>query len=447
MIAFDLPWWLVSPYLFLMGAVIGSFLNVCIYRIPQQTELWRSLRGVWDPPSSCPRCRTRIRWFDNIPVFAWLWLGGRCRTCRMRISFRYPLIEGINGLLWVALYWLEVPLGFGASFSESGLYTPLGPAGVPGSDWLSPEAVLHWRFAYHLVLCEALLVASCIDLDHWIIPDGVTVPAMIIGFLVGWGTGQVYLVPVWFQSERLAQDLEIARRLVPEFQVLLPQWLDLLVASGDQPGWIDTHRHVHGLAVSLAGFVVGGGVVWAVRIIGSWVLRREAMGFGDVVLMAMIGSFLGWQPTLIVFFLAPACALCVVLASLVVHRPREIPYGPYLSVATLAVLFGWRWIWPMAEQKVFQFGPLVILLGGGMLVSLFVTLLLLQGVKWCLGMELYPAAPPGVWTAADQHQFLAGERVDAEQGLWRRSGWPGILSGRGQSQEHRWRHASRDGRA
>lgn len=440
MTAFGFPESIVYGYLFVVGAVVGSFLNVCIYRIPRHDELLASLQGIWSPPSSCPRCRNRIRWQDNIPIVGWLRLRGRCRDCRMWISPRYPAIELLNGLLWVALYWWEVPSGWHAEISDSGIYTPLGPQGLAESTWLSTEAIVHWRYFYHLVLVEALLVASFIDLDLWIIPDGVTLPAMAIG-VAGGLIGQVHLVPVWFQSEGLLRDVDVIRNVTGAVW-LLPRWLDPLLNGPFVPAWIGAHPHLHGLAVSVAGLIVGGGVVWTVRIIGAWVLRREAMGFGDVVLMGMIGSFLGWQPAVMVFLIAPACALIFVTASVIFHRQREFPYGPYLALATLGVLFGWPWLWPRAE-RVFLMGPLVVVAALLMTILLAAILILLQGVKRLLGMELYPTEPEAVWTAADQHHYLAGERNDLLQGQWPERVWPGILSGRGQWHWHVWRRGGR----
>jgi leader peptidase (prepilin peptidase)/N-methyltransferase len=355
----------------------------------------------------------------------------------MWISPRYPAVELLNGLLWVALYWWEVPAGWGAEISDSGVYSALGPQGIAGSTWLSPLAVVHWRYFYHLVLVEALLVATFIDFDLWIIPDGVTVPAMTAG-LLGSLLGQVHLVPVWFQNPRLLQDVEIIRDVTTIGPWLFPTWLDPLLAGPPVPAWVAAHPHWHGLAVSVAGFVAGGAMTWGVRIIGHSVLRREAMGFGDVILMAMIGSFLGWQPAVMVFLLAPACALLFVSGSVILHRRREFPYGPYLALATLVVLFGWPWLWPKAE-RVFQMGALVVVVGLVMTVLLAAILYAMQGLKWLCGMQVYPAAAPAIWTAADQNQFLDGERGDLQQGQWRKRQWPGILSSRGQWHWHNWR--------
>jgi len=108
-VLFDCPQWIVLIWLFLFGAAIGSFLNVCIYRFPQHDRFADQLRALLSPPSSCPRCQNRIPLYDNIPIIGWLKLGGRCRFCRGGISIRYPLIELANGLLFAALYWFGIP--------------------------------------------------------------------------------------------------------------------------------------------------------------------------------------------------------------------------------------------------------------------------------------------------------------------------------------------------
>ncbi len=435
MILFDAPFWIVALFLFLFGATIGSFLNVCIHRIPQKDQdgLWASLWGLTHPPSTCPRCQTRIAARDNIPVLGWILLRGRCRTCRMRISIRYPLIELANGLLFVLVYWLEIPADYGASIAESCVYSPLGPQGLPGHSWLSPVAILHWRYAYHIVLIEALIVATFIDFDLMIIPDGVTVPAIAVGLIGGAALGQVHLVPVWFQGEHLISHA-------------LPQWARLSTPGSDVPAWIALSPHLHGLAVSLAGFAVGWSVIWIVRFVGHWVLRKEAMGFGDVVLMGMIGSFLGWQSTLIVFFLAPLCALAINGLSWLLSRKREIPYGPYLSLATLILLLRWDAIWPIAE-RFYVLGPLLLPIAAFAVVALIVSLFLVQGFKWLVGIPLYDDEQLGneEWTSADQLTHYAGEDDDLYQGRWRpddRATWPGELAGRGQRPTEQWRRNS-----
>jgi len=432
-VLYDCPLPIALAWLFVFGAAIGSFLNVCIYRIPQHDRLPDQLRGLWSPPSSCPSCRRRILGRDNIPILGWIKLGGRCRFCQSRISMRYPTIELCNGLLFVLVYWMQVPAGFQATLEDGAAFSMLGP---PLSADMPPSAVLNWRYLYHMLLLECLVVATFIDLDLRIIPDASTVPGMCVGVLMGAWIGQAFIVPVWFQTPKLQFALAQS----------LPDWCQSLLIDRQIPEWIGMHPQWHGLSVSLAGLIVGGGMIWTVRIIGQWVLRREAMGFGDVVLMALIGSFLGWQPTVVVFFLAPMCAVFVVGCCWLFRRDTEIPYGPYLSFASLLVVIGWRWIAPYAEP-VFDLGLLVPLMGVVMAIMLYVTLQMLQLLKWMMGIPLYPETPQwvGEWRSADQLWYVSGENVDDQQGRWRVQQWDGSLSARGLAVEQRWRRNPQDG--
>jgi leader peptidase (prepilin peptidase)/N-methyltransferase len=414
-IIIDLPVWMLVPFLFALGAIVGSFLNVCVYRLPKKEGLWESLQLLWNEPSHCRRCHTAIRWHDNVPIFGWLALRGRCRTCRAWISPRYPTIELLNALLFVLLYWAEIGFGFSVPLDESCLNTNLGPQVIPGLGPLSPTTFALIRYAYHLVLIDALLVASLIDIDLRIIPDGVTVPAMIFAIVGAFAVGRMNLVPVWFQS------------------------VSLFVSDPPAaPAWVFAHPHLHGLACSLAGLAVGWSMVWVVRFLGQWALKREAMGFGDVILMGMIGSFIGWQPTVIVFFAAPPIALCVYVLMLFVKREQVIPYGPYLSLGTLATFLFWQILWP-AWERIFAVGPILIPIAAVGVVVLGLFLYMATLIKRLLGIA-HPDDEFAVWTAADQNSFLAGEQSNLEQGRWKKSPeWPGIYSGRGQQHWKQWR--------
>lgn len=440
MTIFSLPYWMAVLFLFVLGTVAGSFLNVCIYRIPREERLWPALKGLWRPPSSCPRCRTRIAWHDNIPIVGWLVLRGRCRTCRMWISPRYPVVELLNGLLFVLVYLWEVPYGWPPAVTASSLYVPeIGPESIPGLGPLSPLAFLHLRYIYHLVLLESLLVASFIDLDRREIPDASTLPALAVGVLGGLLIGRVHILPAWSQNPAL----------ITSFTRLL--WPDVNVGAWPAvPGWFTAHPHLHGLLVSVAGLIVGGGVTWLVRIIGFWVLRREAMGFGDVILMAVIGAFLGWQPALVAFFIAPAVALVLLPVQYLVDRDRYIPYGPYLSLGALVTILAWRPLWGGGTlsgggrfggaARIFELGPLLFVFLIVMTVLFVVTLSAVQGIKRLFGWDVSPGDESvAEWTAADQTQYGAGERVDPHTGSWRRAGWPGEAASRGSLHEQRWR--------
>ncbi|MCA8997098.1 MAG: prepilin peptidase, partial [Planctomycetaceae bacterium] len=419
-VAIDLPGWFIYPYLFVFGAIIGSFLNVCIYRIPPHDRLWDQLKSLWERPSQCPRCGTGIRWFDNVPIFGWLFLRGRCRQCRMAISPRYPFIELLNACLWMLVFWLEVPIGYGQTLEDSCLSTPLGPEHFPGLGPLSPEWFVILRYVFHMFLIEALLVASMIDFDFRIIPSSTTDPWMWIAVLISATVARVHLVPVWFQGPRLKQT----------FSLIMPDWVLPWLDGPAVPEWINAHPHLHGFLVSFVGLLVGGASVWAVRIMGGWVLRQEAMGKGDVYLMAMIGAFLGWQASIIAFFIAPLCALMVFCVSVIFRPERMIPYGPYLSLGALLTLLGWKHVFARVHQ-IFELGVLLFPLAGFMAILFLLSLMTVQVGKWTFGYRLVPEEEQGYWRSADQTFFFKGETVHRHTGRWRTDDWDGCAAGQG----------------
>jgi leader peptidase (prepilin peptidase)/N-methyltransferase len=149
------------------------------------------------------------------------------------------------------------------------------------------------------------------------------------------------------------------------------------------PEWIKNHPHWHGLAFSIMGLVVGGGITWLVRWISRLALGAEALGFGDVTLMAMIGSFLGWQPMVFVFLLAPVCGIVIAVALRLTTGRRILPYGPFLSAAAVLVLFLWRRLWTPTREI---FGHWPTLVGLAAVVTL--------GMAGLLGLlRLYRAIP------------------------------------------------------
>ena len=429
MILVDLPRFFVLGCLFVIGCCIGSFLNVCIHRFPSRQRLRDQLKSLNSHGSGCPKCSVAIRWYDNVPLFGWLLLRGRCRNCRLPISPRYPLVELLTGILFVALFQLEMPSNFWGTVDPGGLYTPDGPQNLT-TFWPAP-VWLHVRYALHIAMICCLIVATFIDLELWIIPDGSTVPMMLLALLVAGTFGQAWIVPVWFQDASVVSTL----------RSLAPDWMKVLLFSWDSLPFAIAFPHLHGFLVSAAGLIVGGGVVWVVRILGAWVLKREAMGFGDVVLMAMVGSVIGWQPVLVVFFLAPIPAISVAVLSLIFRRRDEIPYGPWLSLATFLLLAAWKTIWPFAE-RIFDMGPFVLLMGLFMFVMLFVSLHLSQIVRKLLGFR---AADPGAEPVDDGIPVIyPSDRSDPGAGQWDRPLWPGQRAGQGLAGYSRWRHGRND---
>jgi len=379
-----------------VGYALGGLLNRCILIFPRYESLRDQMRHVWSQ--------------QHVVTL---------RSDVMRGRF----LSVINGLLLAVLYWFEVPTTEMAD--ASGLFTSLGPEIYRDLASDTAMAAFHFRYLFHAVLIEFLLIATVIDFDHHIIPDGCTVPAMLVG-LGGSLSGLVYLVPVLFHESA--------------YQYHFPTPLNALFAGPRVASWIENYPMLHGLAVSLVGLGVGGATVWAVRIIGHWVLRQEAMGFGDVILMAMVGSFIGWQPVVYVFILAPFCVLLVLPFSIWFLKGKEIPYGPYLSMATLLLLLSWKKLWPIAETY-FNLGvlmPLVLVLTAGIFVLL---LQIVQLAKYCLGIPLYPDEWEQTWNSADQLVHHPNASVEQQPQAWKiNSDWPGVATSQGTYFKNRWQN-------
>ena len=260
----------VCLYAFVVGAVTGSFLNVCIHRLPRGFLLHR-------PPSHCPFCNEPIRWHDNIPVVSYLLLGRRCRFCGVRISPRYALVEALTGALFAYVAW-RTACGAEADYARLGVYSGLA---------------------------AALVAASFVDLEFRIIPDEISLPGAVLAPVVS------LLLPA-------LHDLRDPVFVVPLVRVL---------GIGSP--------HASALIASLVGMFLGAGVIWALRVIGRALFRKEAMGLGDVKLMAFVGGLLGWKLALLAIVLASFIGAAVGLVVLAVTRERRIPFGPYLSAGAL----------------------------------------------------------------------------------------------------------------
>jgi leader peptidase (prepilin peptidase) / N-methyltransferase len=258
------PWgWL---YAGLWGALWGSFFNVAILRVGLYESVMR-------PPSRCGSCGADIAWYDNVPMLSWLVLGGRCRRCHVPISIRYPLVELTSTLLALAVYWRFV-----ASAGEVG-----------EGDALALLA----RFFVYFSFSGTLLVLSGIDLDHMLIPDRITYPA----------------VPIFLFCGILLRDV------AP---------LDLIL-----------------------GAILGYGIVALVAELFYWILGKEGMGYGDAKLLMVVGALVGWRGVLWSFFGAPFAGLLIIVPLKLAQRRKvtgvEVPYGPFLALAAFSYLmFGQR---------------------------------------------------------------------------------------------------------
>lgn len=240
---------LIIALAFLLGAAVGSFLNVVILRLPAEGE------SIVFPASRCPACHTPLKWHDNIPIASFILLKRKCRSCGAPISWQYPLVELAMAML------------------GGGLVFKFG---------LSPALPVYFIFT------AALLVVIVVDFHHKIIPDSISLPGIIIGFVCSF----VNPVITWQQSG--------------------------------------------------IGLLVGGGILYAVAAGYYLVTRREGMGGGDIKLLAMIGAFLGWQSLPFVVFgssILGALAGVGAMAKQKKGGKTMIPYGPFLSVAALLYMF------------------------------------------------------------------------------------------------------------
>jgi len=140
-------------------------------------------------------------------------------------------------------------------------------------------------------------------------------------------------------------------------------------------------QHWRGMLTSIVGIVLGGGLVWTIRIVASVALKKEALGFGDVTLMAMIGAFLGWQATWLIFFLSPLAAVVVSLVNLLLTGRRDLPFGPYLALASVFVVVRWAWLWQNYARDIFGLGWMLMAILGACLMLLMGLLMLWRIVE------------------------------------------------------------------
>lgn len=347
-----MPFHFWSLSFFVLGCIVGSFLNVCIHRLPLG-------QSIISPPSHCPACRYSIPWYLNIPLVTWVWLRGRCRNCGAPIAGRYFLVELLTGLMFLASW-----LAFGRQSAALALVYCLFLAG--------------------------LIAASFIDFEHFIIPDELTIGGMVTGLFcslvlarlhgretamaglaeglagIGIGAGLVYGLlrfgKFLFGRQRVSltkstriffteTHLCLPDREIP-YEELFYRRSDVVVLHAETVELAD--RCYRDVLIRLAPdkLQIGDeeldpeGVPHMEAVSAEIVLPREAMGLGDVKFMAAIGAFLGWQAVLFSLMVSSIIGSIIGIA-LICIRKREwssrLPYGPYIAVAaTLWIFYGPR---------------------------------------------------------------------------------------------------------
>ena len=261
----------------LLGAIIGSFLNVVIYRLPNKMSLSF-------PPSHCPKCNYKLKWYDNIPIISYIILGGKCRKCKAPISFRYTAVEFLNMALWILCVYVFL------------------------DGKTSPVSLNAPQFAYMIICMIAISVFLCmafIDLEHTYIPDGMQITIGVLAAIA------------------LCLDFTNARGLGFNDGIM---WYDRLIGCG-------------GALVLFLLIYLGGYLAY----------KREAMGIGDIKLVAVAGLLLGWQSMIVALIIgAVTAAIVMVIARKVRNdeKNHEYPLGPFLVTGILVAMF--------AGQKLFE---------------------------------------------------------------------------------------------
>jgi len=381
------PDWIWFVFIFAFGCCIGSFLNVVIYRLPRDQSLVK-------PPSACPACGRHIRFYDNIPLISWLLLGAKCRYCKAPISPRYFVIELLTGLVFTALFTVYFRTSLRAGM----------PLFLDGGWFI---------YLISLIFSAALIAASTIDLQLWVIPVSicwfVTIvgligsalaayiidPALIrgyaffpttstfffkedtiaslasgaaIGLAITWpllATGLIkrsyesdepnnsesepisstteYLPQATTHKSPINHRLEMSKEVIFLLPIIICSLAVFYIIRKNptiHSCWLNVSQHpaIAGLLGSLWGYFVGCGIVWATRILGTLGFGKEAMGLGDVHLLGAAGAVVGWGPVVIAFFIAPFFGLAWASLQMFFKKSRQIPYGPFLSLAVFTVM-------------------------------------------------------------------------------------------------------------
>jgi len=366
-----IPDGLLIAFLFAIGASVGSFLNVVIYRLPRNLSLVR-------PGSACPSCKTPIAFYDNIPILSWLLLMGKCRKCKTKITPRYLIIELLTALLFVVLYWI---------YFQTSLRKGIGGFFEGGFS----------LYLIHIIMLSCFVAASAIDLELYIIPISICwlvtaagiiaagagtffydsavirsydlfplasakVAILAAGALAGLVTSLLLLfsgiIKTSYPSEKSdtiesqteqkqTENYNHRLEMLKEVIFLLPIVIGAFAAFRIYKNvphfadwWIDFSQVpvIAGLFGSLWGYFIGCAVVWITRILGTFAFGREAMGLGDVHIMGAAGAVLGPWSVVVAFFIAPFFGLAWAVFSMFFKKIRQIPYGPFLSMGVFVVM-------------------------------------------------------------------------------------------------------------
>jgi leader peptidase (prepilin peptidase) / N-methyltransferase len=256
-----------------LGAIIGSFLNVVIHRLPLE-------ESIVFPNSRCPSCGAAIAFYDNVPLVSYLALRGKCRACKTGISARYPTVELLTALLFVAVSW---------------------------SDGFTPALV------FDLIFVSALIALIFIDAEHMILPNAITYPGIAFALVAR-------LVLPYLMGRPYFDDLD---GLMQGMFSDLPLWTASLLGA-------------------LIGMLVGGGSLWLMGWTWEKLRGIEAMGLGDVKMMFMVGAYFGWRLTILTIFLGVLSGSVIGVALMLRQGKKNmqmlLPFGVFLGIGSIVAL-------------------------------------------------------------------------------------------------------------
>ncbi|MGF1579957.1 MAG: prepilin peptidase [Gemmataceae bacterium] len=364
------------PFLFVIGTCVGSFINVCVARLPLEKSI------LW-PGSHCGQCYKPIALHHNLPLIGYLILRGQCANCKVRFSIQYFMVELLTGLGFVGLFYVVIignvhdwplPANFRGSYIAEGFYP---------WQWLI-------GYGWHVLLFSFLTVCTFTDLNGREIPMSVTIPGTVIGLI-----GAMLLAWPWPLTEQ--QGMADIVKHQNKFTKATASWCLLPPEAkpkegvypwpplGPPPSWAPPGSWQLGLLTGIAGALAGTFLVRLIGTLASKGLGKEAIGAGDADLMMMAGAFTGWQITLTSFFVGTLAALVVVPFQLFIRRDNSMPFGPSLAAGVLITLLCWDRILQAFPLNLiyfcFEVMAFLVIAGGGMLLLLTFLLRLAKGGK------------------------------------------------------------------
>jgi leader peptidase (prepilin peptidase)/N-methyltransferase len=377
--------------LFLLGSTVGSFLNVCIVRLPQGRSLIR-------PASCCGRCGKPIRWQDNIPLISYWLLRGRCRACGASFSMRYFWIELMTGIVFVLIYYLEIARNI-HHFQMLEWYE---------NDYESLLMIMFWPnpwlvFAVHALLASFLIVVTLTNHEQFTVARSVTMWGVLLGLLaavlIPWNSPDDQ--PGQAITPQAVPSLTFGREHKPyswgprigTMPSDLPWWqgevtprsgLYLWPVWGPLPKWLWPGSWLLGLATGLAGILAGAVLMGSVRLAFNLGAGTAAIGWGEVSLMIIAGAFVGWQPVVVAGLIGLVPGMIVATRQWSEGNGKQMAFSVWLAVAVAGVVLGWYWIGPLVQGLFFNETRLLLL------VAVYSTILAVFSV----GLRLAAVARP-----------------------------------------------------